>query len=342
MNAMCDAAMNINGRHIGNGCPTYIIAEIGVNHDGRVDTALELVKQAKGSKVDAVKFQIVTADRCYTKTSASYPIFKKVEFKREQWRQLITYCNDLDIDFFATFADIQDLKEYSEFDLPAIKISSTNLTNFPLLESIAKVNKPVIISTGLSYLSEVEEAVRFLKEKGQSHIAILQCTSLYPAEAKDVNLLAMETLKQVFPNHPVGFSDHTAGMTCAVASVALGAKLLEKHFTLNKDMPGGDHYFSATPDEMKELVEAVREVEAALGSRDKKPTAGEVPLREKWLRSLVALKNIQEGEVLTVDLIGVKRSALRGLEPKFFESALGKKTKKPLYEDDPITSDVID
>lgn len=336
---MC--TININGHLVGNGYPAYIVAEIGINHNGEVGTAMELIKQAKQAGADAAKFQIVTAARCYTQSSAAHAIFKKIEMNKEQWRQLITYAKERGIDFFATFADVQDLKEYAEFSLPAIKISSTNLTNFPLLEAVAQKNKPVIISTGLSYLSEIEEAVQFLKAKGQNQIAILQCTSLYPTEAKDVNLLALETFKQTFPGHPVGFSDHTIGTTCAIAAVAMGAKIIEKHFTLDKRMPGGDHRFSATPDEMQQLVASVREVEKARGSKIKEPTANEIPLREEWMRSLVALKDIEEGQILTLDLIGVKRSITKGLEPKFLESALGKRTTKTLHQDEPITGDAF-
>lgn len=333
--------MDINGQKIGYGTPAYIIAEIGVNHNGRVDLALEMIECAASAGVDAVKFQIVTAERCYAQSSASYELFKKVEMKKVEWRRLIDYCRDHGVDFFATFADIQDLRDYAEFNLPAIKISSTNLTNFPLLKAIAEDNKPVIMSTGLSYLSEIKEAVRFLKEKGQNQMAILQCTSLYPTEAQNVNLSTMDTLRDSFPDCPIGFSDHTLGIYCAIAAIARGAAIIEKHFTLDKNMPGSDHHFSASPEELREMVKAIREVERAIGSNEKQPVSDELPLRAQWMRSLVAVKDIQEGQIITDDIIGIKRSTPRGLEPKYLETVLGKKATKAILKDEPITQEVI-
>lgn len=333
--------LEINNRLIGEGAPTYIIAEMGINHNGNVDTAMEMVKAASDSGVDAVKVQIVNADESYVKSSESYSIFKKVELAFKEWEHLVGYANQLKLSIFASFAQPVDVDLIEQLDLPAIKISSSNLTNYPLMEALAQLNKPILISTGLSYLSEVDEAVRFLEDCGQRALGILQCTALYPAQPSDIHLRGIQTICQAFPNYPVGFSDHTLGNTCAIAAVALGARILEKHFTLNTQMKGHDHHFSATPEELKALVNAVREVESALGSPTKRPVTAELPLRDSLQRSLVAKTKIKMGEVYTKENVAIKRSNLKGLPSRFCELLLGRTAKKDLQEDEPITWEVF-
>ena len=332
--------IKINNREIGGDSPTYIIAEMGINHNGSLDIAMKMVKEAAKCGVDAIKVQIVDADRSYTKNSESYSIFKSVELKIDEWGKIVKLAKKLNLDIFASFTQPEDVKIAEQLDLPAIKVSSSNITNFPFLKAVAKTGKPLFLSTGLSYLSEVDEAVRYLEENGNKQIGILQCTSLYPTEHKDVNLLAIKTLQKSFP-YPIGFSDHTLGVSCAIASVALGAKIIEKHFTLDRSMQGSDHKFSATPEKLAQMVKSIREVELSMGFSIKRPVADEISLREKLLRSIVVVRNIEKGEILTEDKISIKRSDEKGLEPRYFEIVLGRKARKNIPKDKPVTFESI-
>ena len=243
----------------------------------------------------------------------------------------------MDVDIFATFTHPDDIAIANELGFPAVKISSSNITNFPLMKSAAAAGKPLIVSTGMAYLSEVDEAVRYLEEQGVKQMGILHCTSLYPTAPEDVNLRAIDTLKHAFPAYPIGFSEHTMGIHLSVAAVARGACIIEKHFTLDPKMEGPDHYFSSTPEEFAVLVKAVREVERALGDGVKRPMSKEIPERAKLQRVLVAVKNIQEGEVFTNENITGKRSSHRGLPTKWYESVIGHASRRVLAKDDPIT-----
>ncbi|MBI4135780.1 N-acetylneuraminate synthase family protein [Candidatus Uhrbacteria bacterium] len=330
----------INNRKVGKGYPTYIIAEIGVNHNGDVDLALKMVEAAKQAGADAVKVQIIDPDKSYAKGTESYEIFKKVYISLDDWRRVCAKAKELEIDIFATFTDPNDMALVNELGFPVIKISSSNVTNFPLLKAAAKTGKPIIMSTGLSYLSEVDEAARYLEDHGCTQMAILHCTSLYPTPPEEVNLRAITTLTQAFP-YPIGFSEHTVGIHCSVAAVALGARIIEKHFTLDQKMEGPDHYFSSTPEEFKALVHAVREVERALGTGIKKPAEKELPERLKLQRVLVAGEPIKEGEFLTAENVTAKRSSRQGLSPKWYDTILGRASRRALGKDDPVTLDEI-
>ena len=329
--------IKINNREIGGDNPAYIIAEMGINHNGSLGLAMKMIEGASRSRVDAVKVQIISADESYTRKSKSYSIFKRVELKIEEWRMLVNRARELGIDIFSTFVNTFDLEYAKELDLSAIKISSANITNFPLLEAVAALKKPVLMSTGMSYLSEVDEAVRFLNSHDARQIALLQCTSLYPTQADDVNLRVMETLSRVFPSCPVGFSDHTMGINCALAAVAMEAKIIEKHFTLDRNMEGPDHHFSATPQELKDLVRGVREVEHSLGRGVKAPAEGEVLLREKLQRSIVAAEDIKVGSVLTPENLAVKRALNGGLPIKYLDKIIGRCVVRDIAKDEPIT-----
>ena len=332
--------IKINNREIGGDNPTYIIAEMGINHNGSLDIAMKMVKEAAKCGVDAVKVQIVDADKSYTKDSESHSLFKSVELKIKEWEVIVRLAEKLNIDIFATFAHAEDLIIVNELQLPAIKISSGNLTNFPLLKNAAKAGVSVLLSTGLSYLSEVDEAVRYLEENGNNRIGILHCTALYPTPPRDVNLLVIKTLCKVFP-YPIGFSDHTMGISSAIASVALGAKIIEKHFTLDRSMEGSDHYFSSTPEELMQMVKSIREVELSMGSSIKRPVSDEISLRDKLRRSIVAARNIEKGEILTEDKITTKRSNVKGLEPRYIEIIVGREVKEAISKDDLITMDLL-
>lgn len=321
--------------------PVYIVAEIGTNHNGNLELAVKTIQAARQAGADAVKFQIITADRSYTKNSDSYTLFKSIELSYENWKSIFNFARELAIDCFATLTNSEDLNDFAGLDCPIFKISSSNLTHFPLLEAVAKFGKPVIVSTGLSYLEEVEEAVSCLTRHGLQDITLLQCTSLYPTPLEHVNLNAIQTLARHFPQCRIGFSDHTVGIHCAAGAVALGAQVIEKHFTLDNSLKGPEHHFSANPDTFRKMVSAIREVERGLGSGKKEPLAEEMMFRNQWRRSLVALKAIKPGELLTEENIGIKRSPIQGLEPRYFRDVLGKKAKKILCEDDPLTEDLV-
>lgn len=330
----------INNKAIGNEHPAYIIAEIGINHNGRLDLALRMVEEAARSGVDAVKVQIISADKSYTKDSPSHAIFKAVELPMKAWKQVVARAYDLHIDIFATVTQPKDMATVKELELPVIKISSSNITNFPLLKAAAKTGKPILLSTGMAYLSEVDEAVRYCEGHGCTNMGILHCTSSYPVQMTDVNLRAIETLRLAFP-YPVGFSDHTIGNHCAVAAVVLGTRIIEKHFTLNRSLEGPDHHFSATPDELIGLVKAVRDVENALGSGIKRPTTMENTERLKLQRVLVAAEDIAQGAVFTEENMAAKRSMRPGLAPRWYAMTLGRRNRSVLTKDEPITLENI-
>ena len=333
--------LTIDNRHIGKSNPAYLIAEIGINYNGRYEIAEQLVTSAAECGVDAVKLQIITAEKSYTWDSVSHDIFQENELSLEEWQSLVKLARSLELTVFSTFVNVFDLKYAERLGSPAIKISSTNLSNFPLMESIVRLKKPVILSTGMGYLSEVDEAIRYLENQGLHDLGILHCTALYPAPPESLNLRSVQMLRLAFPEYPVGFSDHTMGNHCAVAAVVCGASIIEKHFTLDKDMDGPDHHFSATPSEIKMLVKAVREVEAALGSTRKHPSTKELPLREQFQRSLVAAVDIKQGQRLESEMLIPKRSPVKGIESKHLDIVCGRCVRTDIPKDSPITWDLV-
>lgn len=332
----------VDGRIIGDNHPTYIIAEIGINHNGDVDLALKMVEAAARAGADAVKFQIVDAEKSYTKDSESYKIFKGLELSFSDWERVAEKARILSIDVFASFHTVpEDLVFVERLAFPVIKLSSGNLTNIPLLKAVAASGKPIILSTGLSYLSEVDESVRCLEQNGASQIGILHCTSLYPTPPTEVNLLAIRTLKHAFPRHIVGFSDHTDGIHCSLVAVALGARIIEKHFTLDRTLPGPDHAFSSTLQELAILVNGIREVESAMGDGEKKPAPQELSLRVKYRRGIVAARDIAEGELINPGHLSIKRCNSECLETKYYTLLLGRCVRTNILKDTPITLNMV-
>ncbi len=324
----------------------FIIAEIGVNHNGCAETAKKLIDAAYSAGVDAVKFQTFKAWECASKFAPTADYQK--EIAENQYKLL----EGLELDF----ADFADLKEYAEslglvflstpdgqksldflcdIGVKAIKIASGELTNLPFLTAIAFKKLPVILSTGMGTLGEVEEAINTLKLAGASDIMLMHCTTEYPAPAEECNLKAIQTMQNAF-HLPVGFSDHTLGSEAAIAAATLGAVIFEKHITLDKTMEGPDHAASIEPDELKTYVEAIRKTITMLGNGIKIPSKSELKNIPLVRRSLVAAKPIKAGEILTGDKIAIKRPA-NGIEPKQLINALGRRVLKDLSEDEPIT-----
>jgi N-acetylneuraminate synthase/N,N'-diacetyllegionaminate synthase len=346
--------VKIGERGIGEGEPTYIVAEAGINHNGDIDLAKEMITEAKKCGVDAVKFQVFKAEEFVSDTNSTYTyksqgklvtepmleMFKRYEFGVNEWKEIFEYCKNKNIEFFATPQNPSNLDFIlSIVDMPVIKVGSDDLTNLELLEYYAKKNKPLIISAGMAYISEIEDAVNAIRNTGNKDLIVLHCISSYPADAEEVNLRKMLTIKQAF-DVVVGFSDHTIGCTAAIGAVVLGAKVIEKHFTLDKNLPGPDHWFSANPDEMRELVNEIRVIERALGSSIVEPTPKELEMRKIARRSIVASKNINKGDVITKNMITVKRPGT-GLVPKFINYVIGRRAKVDIKRNELITFDKI-
>ncbi|MDI6917988.1 MAG: N-acetylneuraminate synthase, partial [Thermoplasmatales archaeon] len=299
--------VKIGNRIIGKGNPCFIIAEAGVNHNGEMNLAKKLIDTAKNAKADAVKFQTFKTGKILIKEApkaeyqkettgegTQYEMIKKLELSEKDFKELAGYAKQRGIMFLSTPFDEESADLLEKLNVPAFKIGSGDLTNLPLLEYIAKKDKTIIISTGMATLDEVRDAVNAIKNAGNNQIILLHCTSNYPAKIGDCNLRAMHTLEKEF-NVPVGYSDHTLGITVSVAAVAMGASVIEKHFTLDKNLPGPDHRASLEPDELKEMVKKIRNVEKALGTGEKKPAESEMETQKVARKSIVAKVNIQKG-----------------------------------------------
>lgn len=343
--------VKIGNHWIGDGEPCFIIAEAGSNHNRDFKQALRLIDVAVESGADAVKFQTYSAETIYSKKTpmASYlknknlveegetlwDIIKRIEIPREWHKGLNNYCNKKGIMFLSTPFDIKAVDELEEVDMKAYKIASFEITHLPLLEYVSKTGKPIILSTGMANLSDIETALEVIYKHGNNQVVLLHCAINYPPRYEDLNLRAMETMRQAF-QLPVGFSDHTLGITSDIAAVALGACVIEKHLTLDRTLPGPDHPFALEPDELKAMVDSIRNTEKALGSPIKKHTEAEKELYRIGRRSLVAACNIPKGTIITKDMIDVKRPGY-GIPTKMIDVVIGKMAKVDIEEDDIIT-----
>ena len=314
---------------------TFIIAEAGVNHNGDLKIAKKLIDAAANAGADAVKFQTFSADRLVTKNApkanyqnettdkneSQYEMLKKLELSFEEHKFLKKYCEEINILFLSTPFDFESVDLLEKLEVELYKVGSGDLTNIPLLKYIAEKNKPMIVSTGMSNLAEVEEAVKVVKETGNNELILLHCVSNYPAKYENVNLKAMNTLKTAF-NVKVGYSDHTPGIEVPIAAVAMGAKVIEKHFTLDKTMEGPDHNASLSSKELKEMVSNIRYVESALGSGIKKPQDSEKNNKKVSRKSLTAARNLKKGDKISKKDIDIKRPGT-GISPKFIDEIVG-------------------
>lgn len=327
-----------------------IIAEAGVNHDGNIDKAKALIDSASIAGADYVKFQTFKAEKVVTKEAlkaeyqknkinddeTQFHLLKKLELDFKSLKLLKEYCKKKKIGFLSTAFDNESLKFLIELGVDYIKIPSGEINNVPLLKLIATFNKPVLISTGMSYLKEIEWTFNFLIKSGleKDNITILHCNSEYPTPVGDVNLRAMLSLEKKF-NVNVGYSDHTLGVEVSTAAVALGAKVIEKHLTLDKKMSGPDHSASLDPNEFKQLVSAIRNIENAFGDGIKQPSFSENKNRDIVRRSIVASRNIKEGEIFSDENICLKRPGT-GLSPTNWENLIGKRAKRNFSENEKI------
>lgn len=329
-----------------------IIAEAGVNHNGDIENAFKLVDAAANAGVDYVKFQTFKAENLVSKNAqkAAYQIentkddnesqfemLKKLELSHEDHQAIIKYCNHKNVRFFSTAFDLESLYYLKEIGMNLVKIPSGEITNYPYLKLAAQLFSRVIISTGMSTLEDINAAVDVFLNEGytKDNITILHCNTEYPTPMVDVNLLAMNQIKNVFGT-AIGYSDHTLGIEVPIAAVALGARIIEKHFTLDKEMPGPDHAASLEPSELTEMVKAIRNIESAIeGSGIKEPSPSEMKNINIARKSIVASKNISKGEILTEDNITTKRPA-NGISAMKWNEVLGKVAIKDYFTDDLI------
>jgi N-acetylneuraminate synthase/N,N'-diacetyllegionaminate synthase len=327
--------VKIDNRVIGEkDAPCFIIAEIGCNHNQDINLAKRLIDAAVDCGVDAVKFQKFITSKLITTHQNQYNILKKLELSNSTFLELFSYTIKKNIIFLATPYDEESVEFLANLPVPAYKIASGDITNLPLLNKIALKNLPIILSTGMSNLDEIKEAIDVIKKAGNDQIILMHCISTYPTDIKDCNLKAITTLKQTF-KLPVGFSDHSLGITMSIAAVALGACVIERHFTIDKNLPGPDHFISLTPYELKELVKCIREVEEGIGSGIKIPLECEQETMKMARRSIVAIKDIPQGTTITKDMIAIKRPGF-GIPPKFINKIIGKKAKKDISNDSVI------
>ena len=328
-----------------------IIAEAGVNHNGNLDLALKMVDEAKRAGADIVKFQTAIPEKVISKYAdkAEYQkkttgneesqleMCKRIHLKLSDYDIIKKYCEEVGIEFLSTPFDLESIDYLEKLGMRLWKIPSGEITNLPYLIKIAKTGRPVIMSTGMAELKEVEEAINVLKENGAGEITLLHCTTEYPAPFESVNLRAMNTLREKFGTE-VGYSDHTVGFEVAVAAAVLGASVIEKHFTLNHNMEGPDHKASLEPEEFEVMVNNIRLIEKALGDGVKQPAEAEKKNIAIARKSIVAAKDIKKGEVFTGDNITTKRPG-SGISPMKWFEVLGTEAVRDFVEDELIELD---
>ncbi len=343
----------IGRRRVGDGHPCYVVAEAGSNHNRDLDTARRLIDAAAEAGADAVKFQTYSGKAVYsTKTpqfdylapltdKKPHALLEDISLPREWQPVLAEHCREQGVEFLSSPFDRQAVDELDALEIGAYKIASFELVDLPFLEYVGEKRRPVVLSTGMATLGEIEEAMEAARTGGATEFCLLQCASLYPAPPKVMNLRAILTMKAAF-GVPVGLSDHTLGLHVPCAAVALGANLLEKHFTLDRRHPGPDHGFAIEPSELRDLVVHVREVEAALGDGLKRGPSDEeaAEMYSKARRSIVAARAIPAGTPIEREMLTVKRPGF-GIKPKFIDTLVGRKASVDIDEDEVITWEML-
>lgn len=345
--------IQVGTRSIGVGHPTYVIAEAGANHNRDLATAHRLVEVAAEAGAEAVKFQTYSGSTLYSRKTPDFDylegttdkkpheLLEDISLPRAWQAELAKHAADLGIDFLSTPFDRQAVDELVALDVPLLKVASFEIVDLPFLEYIGSTKKPLVISTGMATLGEIEEALDACRAGGASEFCILQCASVYPAPPHIMNLRTIPTLRAAF-GVPTGLSDHTLGIHIPAAAVALGADVIEKHYTLDRSSPGPDHPFAIEPDELVQMVAHLRDVEQALGDGLKRGPSPEesAEMYAKARRSVVAACEIPAGTVITREMLTVKRPGF-GIKPKFIDALVGRVAKQDIEDDDIITWDMI-
>lgn len=331
----------------------YIIAEAGVNHNGDIGMAKELILYAKESGADCVKFQTFRAEQVATAAApkANYQLevtdrnesqlnmLRKLELDLDAHKELIAFCKETEIDFLSTPYSIEDVIFLEELGVLAYKVASGQIIEPAFLQAIASTGKPMIVSTGMATLSEVQDAVQVIREAGNQQIVLLQCTTNYPSRSEDANLRAIQTMATEF-NTMTGYSDHTRTDTACLVAVGLGARVIEKHLTLDKNLPGPDHSASADPGEFTRLVSLIREAESTLGTGIKAPCTAEIANARGMRRSIVAGRDIKSGEVINESMLSVKRPGT-GIKPALIPELTGKTAARDIPAETLIDWDMV-
>lgn len=331
----------------------FIIAEAGVNHNGNLEMALQLVDKAVEIGADCVKFQTFKAEQIVTanapkanyqlevtdKNESQFEMLKKLELDRDAFLKIKEHCDKKGIKFLSTPYNLEDADLLNGIGVDAFKIASGQLVETPFLKYVASFGKQMIISTGMATMAEVKDAVRTIHETGNKDLVVLQCNTDYPSKIEDTNIRGMLTMRDDLSVR-VGYSDHVPNNYACFAAVALGAEVIEKHFTLDRNLPGPDHSSSLEPKEFHELIVGIRNIEKCLGDGIKKPSAAEVKNTYGMRRSLVAKTDLKKGVILSTEHFGFKRPA-NGLSPKFLEKLIGKELLSDLKKDEPFTETVV-
>ena len=352
MSAASDARIKVRDRWIGAGEPCFVIAEAGANHNRDQSMARELIDVAVHAGADAVKFQTYSAETLYSKKTPrfsylegvsskdTWDLIKEIELPREWQGELAAYAKKQGILFLSTPFDHRAVDELAALDVPAYKIASFEIVDLPLIAYAAAKGRPMILSTGLASYEDIADAVEACASAGNRAVILLQCASLYPAPPARMNLRAMATLRYAFAV-PTGLSDHSLGIHVAVAAAALGACVIEKHFTLSRALPGPDHPFAVEPGELTAMVRQIREVEAAMGDGLKLgPSPEEHEMHQKARRSLVAARAIPQGAVIDRSMVTIKRPG-HGIRPKLVDLLVGRVAKVDIEEDTVLTWDLV-
>lgn len=329
MNAM----IKIGSKTVGAGAPAFVIAEAGSNHDRKLEQAKKLIDVAADAQADAVKFQLFTAEGLYKPTDAAFEIVRQNEFPRQWLKELAQYAQSKGILFLATPFDLAAVDALEQVNVAAYKLASSEVPNTALIKACAQTGKPIILSTAMSNLGDIEQALEIIEKAGNEQVVLLQCSAMYPTPPQEVHLRVMDTLRDAF-QVPVGFSDHTLGILMPPVAVARGASVIEKHFTLDRSLPGPDHSYAIEPNELKDMVHNIRFVETSLGSPIKRMLAEE----RKYARreSIFATQDIASGEPMDSQHLEIRRPAW-GIDPRFARSLYGMTLKKPVKKGEPIT-----
>lgn len=326
----------------------YVIAEAGVNHNGDIEIAKKLIKVASESGADAVKFQSFKAGSLVTKkaeqakyqerntnnTDSQYNLLKNLELDYNRHKELKDYADTQGIEFLSSAFDLESIELLQQLNIKLFKIPSGEINNVPYLKKIAQTLKPVILSTGMSTLSDIEFALNILKENGTTQLTVLHCSTEYPAPVEELNLKAMNTIKEAFKVN-IGYSDHTAGIHIPIAAVAMGAKVIEKHFTLSREMEGPDHKASLEPHELSEMILNIRDIEKSFGNGIKEPSKSEINNMKVARKSIIAKEDICKGDILSEQNLTIKRPG-NGISPKEWTNIVGKEANYDFKKDDLI------